>query len=133
MTEYKKKRAKVKMRQITEKVKTFISEKPPILTPVQEQALLLARKSILNPDYSLRVAPISDTCYVEGENLYIKFGISYIVIRTLTSTFFIDLPYPASSKLISFFNLHAEKRRQEREREYDLLTVEHLKKALLLV
>ena len=83
------------------------------LTPVQLRAIQMTKKLIIKSYSILRVAPLSDTCYVENSNIFIKFGYSYLVVRTKQSTFYFTLPFSASDRLIGFFNRQTERRRQE--------------------
>lgn len=130
MTEYEKRRWKVRMRKIGRMFTSAAGNGEEDLSPVQLRAIQMTKKVILRPESILRVAPLSDTCYVENSNVFLKFGYNYLVIRTRQSTFYFSLPFSASDRLVGFFNRQVERRRQEMEQEYDLLTLTHLDKAM---
>lgn len=130
MTKYEKKRWKVRMRKVGRMFTSAAGNGDEDLTPVQLRAIQMTKKLILKSDSVLRVAPLSDTCYVENSNIFIKFGYSYLVVRTKQSTFYFTLPFSASDRLIGFFNRQTERRRQEMEQEYDLTTLSHLDRTM---
>lgn len=120
----------IKMRSMWRGSSKIVKGNPPLLSPVQKTALELTKKQILLPGNTLRVAPLSQTCYVEGRNIFIKFGYSFLNIKTPTSNFVIELPFPSADSLIQMFNRVTESQRQKMEQKYEISTVKQLENLL---
>lgn len=124
---FRKKRNAVHFRKIKRGLdKIFKANTVIELTEIQKLTFLTIRKLINKPDSTLLIAPLSNSCYVDVDNFFVKFDFTKATITNSKYSYYVDYDYENGKKLVDFFNKKVEVRRQALEQKYHIKTVENL-------
>jgi hypothetical protein len=124
---FSKKRTAVRFRKIKRKLeKAFKVNREIELNEVQKLTFLTIRKLINQSESTLLIAPLSNSCYVEVDNFFVKFDFTKATITNSKYSYYVDYDYENGKKLVDFFNKKVEVRRQALEQKYHIKTVENL-------
>lgn len=124
---FSKKRITVHFRKIKRKLeKVFKINSEIELNEVQKLTFLTIRKLINQSESTLLIAPLSNACYVEIDNFFIKFDCTKATITNSKYSYYVDYDYENGKKLVEFFNKKVEIRRMLLEEKYHIKTVENL-------
>lgn len=94
---------------------------------VQKQSYLIVKRMIAKEDSTLLIAPISNQCYVEWQNYFIKLSDNAVTITNGKFSYYVSLPFKHTGELKDFFNHTVEGRRQKMESNYENRTLSSLK------
>lgn len=94
---------------------------------IQRQGISIIRRMMSKSDAVLLIAPISNICYIEWKQYFIKFTDNSATITNGKFSYYIWLPLATSDSLRQQFYKNVELRRRKMELNYDKKTLENLK------
>ena len=103
------------------------SSTEPKLNELQLEVVENIKNMMAKPDAILLIAPISNVCYIEWKQYFIRFGNSAATISNGNYSYYFWLPDITTDKLKELFYETVEQRRVKLDKEYDKKTLENLK------
>ncbi len=115
---------RIKLRKLWE---IITSSTEPKLNELQLEVVENIKNMMAKPDAILLIAPISNVCYIEWKQYFIRFGNSAATISNGNYSYYFWLPDITTDKLKELFYETVEQRRVKLDKEYDKKTLENLK------
>lgn len=103
------------------------SSTEPKLNELQLEVVDSIKNMMVKPDAILLIAPISNVCYIEWKQYFIRFGNSAVTISNGNYSYYFWLPDITTDKLKELFYETVEQRKVKLDTEYDKKTLENLK------
>lgn len=103
------------------------SSSEPKLDEMQIEVVGNIKKMMGKPDAILLIAPISNVCYIEWKQYFIRFGNSSATINNGKYSYYFWLPEITTDRLRDLFYKTVEDRRVKLDQAYDKKTLENLK------
>jgi len=123
-----KKRIFVYMKKFGKFIIELINPKKEIkLNDIQSETVNLVKKIMIKPDSILLLAPISNICYIEWNQIFIRFNDNAITLTNSKFSYYISLPESTIIELNQLFYRLIDKRKRDMEINYDLKTLNSLK------
>lgn len=97
------------------------------LNDIQSETVNLVKKIMIKPDSILLLAPISNICYIEWNQIFIRFNDNAITLTNSKFSYYVSLPEPTIIELNQLFYRLIDKRKRDMETNYDLKTLNSLK------
>jgi len=97
------------------------------LDEMQIEVVSNIKKMMVKPDAILLIAPISNVCYIEWKQYFIRFGNSSATINNGKYSYYFWLPDITTDRLKYLFYKTVEDRRVKLDQAYDKKTLENLK------
>lgn len=115
---------RIKVRKLWE---IITSSTEPKLNELQLEVVENIKNMMGKPDAILLIAPISNVCYIEWKQYFVRFGNSAATISNGNYSYYFWLPDITTDKLKELFYEMVEQRRVKLDKEYDKKTLENLK------
>lgn len=84
-------------------------------------------KMMAKPDATLLIAPISNICYLEWKQYFIRFGNGSATITNGKYSYYFWLPEQTTDRLKVLFYEMVEERKKKLDQDYDKKTLENLR------
>lgn len=97
------------------------------LNEIQSETVTLVKKIMTKPDSILLLAPISNICYIEWNQVFIRFNDNAVTLTNSKFSYYVSLPEATIIELNQLFYRLIDKRKREMETNYDLKTLNSLK------
>lgn len=97
------------------------------LNEIQSETVSLVKKIMTKPDSILLLAPISNICYIEWNQVFIRFNDNAVTLTNSKFSYYVSLPETTIIELNQLFYRLIDKRKREMETNYDLKTLNSLK------
>jgi hypothetical protein len=97
------------------------------LNDIQSETVNLVKKIMIKPDSILLLAPISNICYIEWNQIFIRFNDNAITLTNSKFSYYVSLPESTIIELNQLFYRLIDKRKRDMEINYDLKTLNSLK------
>lgn len=97
------------------------------LNEIQSETVSLVKKIMTKPDSILLLAPISNICYIEWNQVFIRFNDNAVTLTNSKFSYYVSLPEATIIELNQLFYRLIDKRKREMETNYDLKTLNSLK------